>query len=270
MGRLKLLGEQEGGGTDDHSALSNLAYAQSGHSGFVPSQGEALVDILRLNQNVIRDSEGNDRITLATVLPHLTLTGDARVTGNLGVAGGAPQATKAITIAPSPNPSGTSYIALGGQATLNYPPGGSGGQLWGLNFMAVIGGGGGGAAPYFVGGAYARCGAMSFTGSILGMYGLQVPVPFIMGGAPSIATWRALAVDACSKSQIVDAYGLSIGDITRNSGFTRLLELGPATPYLRLLGGGDPPANKSNLYLKFGSTFYRVVKSGSYMTLEAA
>ena len=47
-------------------------------------------------------------------------------------------------------------------------------------------------------------------------------------------------------------------------------ELGPTTPYLRLLGGADPPTDKSNLYLKFGSTLYRVVKSGSYMTLEAA
>lgn len=69
-------------------------------------------------------------------------------------------------------------------------------------------------------------------------------------------------------SGVGTAYGLRILDQTAST--VRLLELGPTTPYLRLLGGADPPTDKSNLYLKFGSTLYRVVKSGDYMALEAA
>ncbi|MBA7613436.1 hypothetical protein ES703_20685 [subsurface metagenome] len=239
-----------GRGSGEHVTLQSTAHATRG---YVRAQ-----DDLQLLSNILRDSGGNNRLELATASPHLTLTGDAKLKGNIAVAGGNVSATKAITIAPTPSPSGTSYIALGGQAALTYPSGGSGGSLWGLNFMAMVGGGGGGAAMYFVGGAYARCGAMNFTGSIAGMYGLQVPVPFIMGGAPSIATWRALAVDPCGMFQIVDAYGLQVGDITGNSGFRRLLEVGPSTPYLRVVGGAAPAAGLSNLYLNVGGTLYQV------------
>ena len=52
-------------------------------------------------------------------------------------------------------------------------------------------------------------------------------------------------------------YGLKIDDIS--GGTNRyLLELGPATPNLRLLGGAAPGANLTNLYLNEGATLRRV------------
>ncbi len=272
MGRLRLFGQPEGngGGATDHAALSNLGYVQSGHSGFVPSQGEALIDILRLNQNLIRDSGGNDRITLSPGTPHVTLSGDVKVLGTIGVAGTSPIPTVGISITPTPPPEVSGWIGIAGNPSIRIPSGSVIGGIKGLDFTCGINQGGGGAVLPYLEGIRTRIAAMFYTGTITNSRGLHISFPFLLGGAPSMPTWEAIYIAPCSKNQIVDAYGLHIADITNNSGFTRLLELGPATPYLRLLGGDDPPANKSNLYLKFGSTLYRVVKSGSYMTLEAA
>ncbi len=270
MGRLKLLGEQEGGGTDDHSTLSNLDYAQSGHTGFVPSQGEALIDILRLNQNLIRDSGGNDRVTLSPASPHLTLTGDVKITGNVGVAGIAPSAGVALNLTPMPTPTYSSWTAFRGNPVIGYPSGATSGNIYGLDFVCSVGRGGPGSVLTKLTAIQARIALISYTGAVTLGRGLYINFPYISGGTPSMTTWEAIHVERCTRAQIGDAYGLYIEDITNNSGFSRLLEIGPDTPYLRLVGGGDPPADKSNLYLKFGSTLYRVVKSGSYMTLEAA
>ena len=270
MGRLKLLGEQEGGGTDDHSALSNLDYAQSGHSGFVPSQGEALVDILRLNQNLIRDSGGNDRITLSTASPHITLSGQAKITGEVSIGGVSPASNKLLQVQPAPSPT-TAYLrAIMGSPVASVPSGSAAGIIRGLEFTAGAQGGGSGTTVTEISAVYAYPVTIFYTGTVTAMYGLKVPAPNLFAGNPSVSTFYGIDITGAANSKIVNAYGLKVGDITNNTGFCRLLELGPATPYLRLVGGSDPPANKSNLYLKFGSTFYRVVKSGSYMTLEAA
>lgn len=267
MGRLRLLGERQpnGGGVSDHAALSNLAYAQSGHSGFVPSQGEALIDILRLNQNLIRDSDGNDRLQLATTSPHITLLGDlaasylsitatrdthpatglqADVTGNRSSGGG--QFTYGIA-----------GMALGA-GTPNYA------VVYGLYFSAKH------ATPspcLQLGGiAIQQQSTPEGTGPLGIARGLSVPVSYWGGRHP--LTSIGLDIEDQGGASVVTAYGVRVYDQT--AAIVRLLELGPTTPYLRLLGGGDPPADKSNLYLKFGSTLYRVVKTGNYMSLEAA
>jgi hypothetical protein len=273
VGRLKLIGEQEGGdggGTDDHSALSNLAYDVSGHTGFVPSQGEALIDILRLNQNLIRDSEGNDRITLSAASPHVTLGGDIKITGNVAVAGAAPAPQYGVLVQPSPAPELNSWVGVAGNPQIRIPSGSTLGGIKGLDFTCSISQGGEGTVLPLLEGTRTRISTVSYTGTVTDARGVHIPFPFLFAGNPSISTWTGVYMASCNRPQIVDAYGLFIGDITNNSGFSRLLEIGADTPYLRLVGGGDPPANKSNLYLKFGSTLYRVVKSGSYMTLEAA
>jgi len=48
------------------------------------------------------------------------------------------------------------------------------------------------------------------------------------------------------------AYGLRVEDMVGTT--IRLLEIGPATPYLRLVGGAAPAANQTNLYLAEGVT----------------
>jgi hypothetical protein len=47
-------------------------------------------------------------------------------------------------------------------------------------------------------------------------------------------------------------YGVRVEDFTGTT--IRLLEIGPATPYLRLVGGAAPAANQTNLYLAEGVT----------------
>jgi hypothetical protein len=270
MSRLKLFGEPEGGGTDDHSALSNLGYAQSGHTGFVPSQGEAIVDILRLNQDIIRDSGGNNRLRLATTAPHITLTGRCKITQETAIGGGDPEANKGLAIAPSPIPVTASWTGIFGSPQVSIPSGSSGGVLAGLRFTIAMTGGGGGAVVNYARALEVGINTMSLTATIQQAIAAYLGSPLIYFGAPSISTWKGLYAGPVNSNRVVDAYGLHMEDITSNSGFTRLLEVGPSTPYLRLVGGGDPPADKSNLYLKFGSTLYRVVKTGNYMTLEAA
>jgi hypothetical protein len=270
MSRLKLFGEREGGGAGDHSALSNLGYAQSGHTGFVPSQGEALIEILRLTQNLIRDSGGNNRITLSTASPHVTLGGDVKISGNLGIAGTAPYAAYGVAVIPSPAPELSAWIGVFGNPQIKIPAGSTGGGIAGLDFTCSINQGGSGTVLPYLTGTRTRVASIFYTGTVTDARGVHIPYPWFSFGSPSFSTWTALYVEACTRSEIVDAYGLRIGDITNNSGFTRLLEIGPATPYLRLAGGVNPPTDKSNLYLKFGSTLYRVVKSGNYVTLEAA
>ncbi len=249
MDRLKLFGEgQPQGGTTNHCALANLGYAESGHTGFVPSQGEALIDILRCTT---RASVGNGATPNTTRLLNVIGTLDtmpatavhAQIYGNR-TAG--PQFT---------------YGLAGGAIGQGTP---SASYVYGLYFYAEH------ASPspcYQQGGIFIQLvSGVSGTGPISIARGLYLPAASWAGSKPTTVLGIDIAQQGGSGAGI--AYGLRIADQTAST--VRLLELGPSTPYLRLLGGADPPTNKSNLYLKFGSTLYRVVKSGNYMTLEAA
>jgi hypothetical protein len=280
MSRLKLFGEgQPEGGTTDHSALANLGYAQSGHTGFVPSQGEALIDILRLNQNLIRDSEGNDRLQLAPSSPHLTLPGDVRNTGHMGV-GNRGTLYNYMVLHAEENFDGPSTVyAL--YAIANQKRSDGGGSAIGVGGLAQ--GEAAGPSSYVRGLQFTARHASAYGLSVLqGMYmGVQTfsnkgALSYLMGGYiycqfganTPVTDARGLWIRNFGHAQVGTAYGLKI-DNQEGAGVNRILELGPTTPFLRLVGGDDPPTDKSNLYLKFGSTLYRVVKSGSYMTLEA-
>lgn len=266
MGRLKLLGEQEGGGTDDHSALSNLGYAQSGHTGFVPSQGEAIVDILRLNQNVIRDSEGNDCIQLATASPHLTLLGHVR-SGPIGV-GANPETALSLNLkvthpgtvygiynqafCTSPTPS---HVAIGvyGQAVQS----GSGlnQSCFGLNFTATHASTGPTAAEVI--GTLSQVGALVLVDQTLSKligYDFRVAAWYAPTLTVTDAYFLRVGMDY-SKSQMVNCYGLFLPDIANATGLNCILELGP-TPYLRLRGSGSwaPAAGETPLWLAEGAT----------------
>jgi hypothetical protein len=270
MSRLKLFGEREGGGTDDHSALSNLDYSQSGHTGFVPSQGEAIIDILRLNQNLIRDSEGNDRITLATSSPHVTLTGGLKATEESAIGGLSPVANICLTVGPTPGQFKNIFTAIKGAPIVMCPNGSSTGYLRSLDYAIYIGGGGGGAVMPELTGVTVQNNLLNFVGTVATSRDVRARGPSIGGGPSTIATYIGVDVEGFTSSTVAGAYGVKVGDMLNMTSFVHLLEAGPSTPYLRLIGGGDPPVDKSNLYLKFGSTLYRVAKTGSYMTLEAA
>jgi hypothetical protein len=287
MSRLKLFGEPPGAGSgsvSDHAALTNLDYAHSGHTGFVPSQGEALIDILRLSQNLIRDSDGNDRITLSTASPHITLANDVKVGGRLGL-GADPEShtgfvcnpsisgdqnLKVIAVSPSLALTGGSraIYALQGQALANIYSGATAIEMAGLYFTALAANAGTAQKLYAL---WARAGLQGYSGPAPQIWGALIRSPMLMFSTyPSAVVGVEIQDMGYYPGATHNAIGLRIGDQTAVTGNKYLVEAGPTTPYLRLLGGGDPPADKSNLYLKFGSTLYRVVKTGTSMTLEAA
>jgi hypothetical protein len=135
MGQLRLLGEPPA--NDDHAALVNLAFPQTGHTGFVAADGLAggqtiiggtaagenlslqstahaargvvqVIDALRIAGGLIQDSGGDARIGLAAASPHLTLTGD------LQIAPAAGQTVAHAAIAPSA-PSAYTMLNLAAQ-----------------------------------------------------------------------------------------------------------------------------------------------------------
>jgi hypothetical protein len=279
MDRLKLFGEPEGGSTNDHSTLSNLGYAQSGHTGFVPSQGEALIEILRLSQNTIRDSAGNNRITLSPTSPHVSLAGDLKVTGHIGAGTASPDLASILNVSKT-NTSLASFYGLNLYVTQAYSAGAIGIGVNGIveNQCPSYG-------SYARGLAFtARHGAPSPIQGLQGVYmGLQTfnnsgEVAQVAGGYlfaqfgtnTPVAESRGMWIRNFGAPTVTDAYGLHIDNQSGASGINRILHCGGTVPNLRLDGGADPPADKSNLYLKFGSTLYRVVKTGTSMTLEAA
>ena len=282
MGRLRLLGEQEGGGVDDHSALSNLDYAQSGHTGFVPSQGEALIDILRLNQNLIRDSGGNDRITLSTASPHISLTGDLRLNGWAAIRS-APAPNQLLTLNPSETwtgasvymiraqPAGTidaniNLFALSLSATPAVATGRTVNEMKGIASALVP-------APS---GTISNLGAVEAALATFGGFGGAITTARFFNAYPAALGWWSIRpstvviLDASDigHASISNVYGIRIPNL---SGVTvRLLELGPPTPYLRLEGGAAPSGNDSKLVLNFGGTLYRLTRDPATGAVQTA
>ena len=302
MGSLKLIGEQEGG-SDDHAALANLDFASAGHSGFVTSDGiaggQTLIggvapsehltlqstvhatrgylraqDDLQLLSDILRDSGGNERITLAPASPHITATGRMHITERLGVAtppaaesflkatadvGAGTGSDYAIWVemaAASPNFFGTVVGLFGfarnkGSGTLS--------TVRGLEFRAII--------------------DPAATGPSLLCYGALIKVETPASGPSSIAQVSGLLVTAAQGMAPTTALGIEVTNFGVSGGATvyglkiadqtgptnsYIIEAGPATPYLRLVGGANPGAYLTNLYLNEGGNLRRVqVKDGA-------
>ena len=100
-------------------------------------------------------------------------------------------------------------------------------------------------------------------GTISDSPGLEV-LPDYQGYKPT--TFWGLYVHG--HSGMNTAYGVRVEDFTGTT--VRLLEVGPATPYLRLLGGGAPAAGQTNLYLAEGvAPTLRRVQWKDYSSLVA-
>lgn len=82
-------------------------------------------------------------------------------------------------------------------------------------------------------------------GTVSKSHGFEV-APNYQGNKPG--TFRGLYVQGHAAMNIV--HGVRVEDFTGTTIY--LLEMGPATPYLRLIGGANPGANQTNLYLAEG------------------
>jgi hypothetical protein len=101
------------------------------------------------------------------------------------------------------------------------------------------------------------------TGQVTDSKGLEVG-PDYTGPRPT--TFHGVHIKGHAGMNTV--YGLRVEDFTGTT--IRLLELGPSTPYLRLIGGGNPGANQTNLYLAEGVTpTLRRVRWKDYSDLAA-
>ena len=86
-------------------------------------------------------------------------------------------------------------------------------------------------------------------GAVASADGVRVTLGF---EGPKPSTFRGFYLATSGVTGMGLAYGLHVEDMVGTT--VRLLEIGPATPYLRLVGGGNPAANQTNLYLAEGVT----------------
>jgi hypothetical protein len=261
MSRLKLFGEpQGGGGTDDHSALLNLDYAKAGHTGFLSLGTPQTVTAEKIIDSAVGlrfGHPGGPLLQGAASGDDLALTGDLTISGSIGLPGVAAgwvmtlQKTVSVGVIPcgiavhlTADGSGSPIGVYGGatyagsavnrsakgldfQATSNTPAAMN--QLIGLNMAVNIASGGNVGAV--LGGAIQK----SYSGA----------------GRPTTA--KGLYIGDFGADGVATAIGLHIyNQIGAANNY--LLEAGPSTPYLRLLGGANPGPNQTNLFLAEGAT----------------
>jgi hypothetical protein len=239
----------------EHLTLQSTAHATRG---YVRAQ-----DDLQLLTNCLRDSGGNQRVKLKTSSPHVSITGDLDVGGS-GAFGSlaAPDASRLIyaygEVATHPGTAGNFTI----QGTKV-----SGAQfIYGLAGAALAMGTPTIAYAYGLF-FYTQHNTPSPCGQLVGIYhqlqsgaagsgaltlakGLWLYAASWSGSKP--ATVYGIDIEEHGGAGVTMAYGLHLTDQTATT--VRLLEIGPGTPYLRLIGGAAPAANLTNLYLNEGGT----------------
>lgn len=109
----------------------------------------------------------------------------------------------------------------------------------------------------------------SVSGEITTVRGLRSSYHGSCSGAGSIETSVGLDLEDFGRfSQIVDAYGIRVANLTSNSGVKRLIELGP--PYFRVEGGTGPAGVNSMVIIDFGGTLYRLTRNAVTGAVETA
>lgn len=243
------------------------------HSTVHPTPGYIrLQDDLQLLSNKVRDSGGNERITLATSSPHVALAGDLRVpahaaigSGAVVLAGYALRVVETLTLHPSAAAHFEAHGQRPGGPQFTYGIAGiaSGEQAsglmftYGLYFSALHAG----AAPCNALGAIAvqQQSSVAGSGALAIARGFYLMVGYWGGSKPT--TSIGLDIENQGHASVTTAYGVLVDDQTGVA--VRLLELGPATPYFRVVGGGAPAANESNLYVRMGATLKLVTEGAA-------
>jgi len=242
-------------GSGEHLTLQSTSHATRG---YVRAQ-----DDLQLLSNIIRDSGGTARLTLATSSPHIGVTGDLDITGHSAMGNGATvsagYALRAVETLDT-HPCAAGHFEIHGD------------RATGPQFSYGIAGsasGEGGTGPNFVYGLYfAAFHKSSGTTSSLGAIAVQLQSAVAGSGAITIARGFHLSAGYWAGSKPTTIRGLDIEEqggagtgtaeaikaLDQTATTARLLELGPAIPYLRVVGGAAPGAGNTNLYMSEGAT----------------
>jgi hypothetical protein len=255
-----------GGGVSDHSLLTNLGYASAGHTGFCSLATAQTITAEKLIDSAVGLRFGHAAGPLlqgpaAGAL--LTLTGDLDVNGHLALGNGSTPsaaytltAIDTLTAHPTAALYGLIYGAKLSGTQFTYGVfGGAYGRgtpslafVYGLNFASYYDTPS--ACPQLGGILTSINSTASGVGTLTIGRGLYVFAANWAGSKP--ATVVGVDIDQQGAAGVGTAYGLRIADQTATT--VRLLELGPATPYLRLLGNWTPAANQTPLYLSEGAT----------------
>lgn len=259
MGRLKLFGEQEGGGTADHSALLNLDYANAGHSGFLSLATPQTVTAEKIIDSAVGlrfGHSGGPLLQGADSGDALALTGDLAVSGYIGLPN--PYAGRVVnlqkTVSVGMVPCGIAVILT---SDAGHPIGLYGGAIYtgspsnrsakGLDFQASSNTT---AAMNQLIGLNMQVNIYS-SGNVSAVYGGVIQKSYPSTGRPT--TSKGLYIGDFGSSGVATAIGLHIYDQS-GAANNYLIEAGPATPYLRLLGGANPGPSQTNLQLAEGAT----------------
>ena len=213
------VGNLPGGGVTEHGALTGLGDDDHPQYGAL-AQAETWAALQTFSAGLklaaaqqIQDSGGTGRILLATASPHLTLTGDAQVTGHLGISV-APTADRYLNISPvgatlssttyflSINPASSSITAstlavygVYGAPAFNLSAALTDVNIYGLSYVAFAAGGLGSVVSTLVGMA-AGVGVQGFTGAVTDVKAMEASTSFSVptSGSYGVTTAQGLGI----------------------------------------------------------------------------
>lgn len=262
-----------GAAASEHLTLQSTAHATRG---YVRAQ-----DDLQLLSNIIRDSGGTNRLELATASPHALFTGNPRIDGWAAIRS-APAANSLLTLAPSETWTGTTVymIQAAPQGTIDANL-----SFYALSLSGLPAVASGRTVAQMVG--IASLFVPNVSGTVSNLTAIEGALGWY-GGTGAITTARAVyanrfslgwftkrpgvsvAYDAADvgHASLATVYGLRIPNQTGI--VSRLLELGPATPYSRVEGGSAPTGVNSKVIHNFGGTLYRLTRNAGTGAVETA
>jgi len=229
-------------------------------------------DDLQLLSGVLRDPSNNPSITIQAATPNVALFNYTRL-GDYAAIGVNPAAGVGLRVQPAFSGASTFSVISGSptayrtsgnapvygfkmMATTLISAGASASLIAGLYFTAVAGGAG--AAPS-LDATWVRTGLMSYSGPANNLTGLRVRSPMLMFSTYPTAVYGIdIENQGFYGAGTHNAIGLRIADQTATSGTKYLIEAGPATPYLRLVGGAVPGAGLSNLWVNFAGVLKQI------------
>lgn len=284
-----------GGGTTDHGELSGLADDDHPQYGAL-AQAEAVTALWTFNEGIriaagkaVQDGQGAVRYEPRDTLPHNRFTGSMRINGNVGIDSDpatspnqkltiSPTETeqtdwRGVVVSPSVTFSGNNRAATGlfGAASVTLPASSSGHNITGLNFTATEVGASAAAAAnlravvaalnWLASGTGVTADTVTATGLELALFN---SLTALSGGAIDITAGRGIRIAGRALSSAAVTIGtveaLKIEDFTGSSyDVVRLIE----TPFLRLLGKGNPASGETRLLLAVGAEGLLLVSVGA-------
>ena len=273
--------------SDSPSPGTSLIAAHRDHRHGMPAGGGGAVDSIEdadadtqiqaeesADEDVIRfDTAGFERVVIDAT-GHITFGGASRqFLLKPGLVALGANNYDGISLQPSSvNPTGNTRTLRGfnAQMTVNADGGSSGHKILGMRFLGGLGGGVLALNETVTASEVTACSLepaavlVNFSGTktvdITTMRGLWI-LPalsyiFEPSAAGTIATYRGIDVDppASDATHITDYTGIHVGDTADPTGNIYLLNVGPSTPYFRVLGNFTAAANRTPVYISEGAT----------------